>query len=62
MDSLQERLEDAAQTPANPPYRLATLIQVMIAILTEVHLALQRHPQSMQPPRGQGGSHGCMCT
>lgn len=28
MDSLQERLEDAAQTPAKPPYRLATLIQV----------------------------------
>ena len=38
MDSLQERLEDAAQTPANPPYRLATLIQVMIAILTEIML------------------------
>ena len=32
MDSLQERLEDAAQTPANPPYRLATLIQVTKAI------------------------------
>ena len=32
MDSLQERLEDAAQTPAKPPYRLATLIQVSQAL------------------------------
>ena len=31
MDSLQERLEDAAQTPAKPPYRLARLIQVVSA-------------------------------
>lgn len=32
MDSLQERLEDAAQTPAKPPYRLARLIQVLVAM------------------------------
>ena len=32
MDSLQERLEDAAQTPAKPPYKLATLIQVSKAL------------------------------
>ena len=27
MEALQERLESAAQTPANPAYRLSTLIQ-----------------------------------
>ncbi|CAL5220305.1 g2293 [Coccomyxa viridis] len=27
MDALQERLEDAAETPAKPPYRLARLVQ-----------------------------------
>lgn len=28
METLQERLESAAQMPAQPPYRLSTLIQV----------------------------------
>ena len=31
MDALQERLEDAAETPAKPPYRLARLVQVTSA-------------------------------
>lgn len=31
MESLQKRLEDAAETPAKPPYRLARLIQVPAA-------------------------------
>ena len=34
MDALQERLEDAAETPAKPPYRLARLIQVILVLLT----------------------------
>lgn len=31
METLQERLESAAQTPASPPYRLASLIQVSLS-------------------------------
>lgn len=30
MEALQDRLQSAAETPANPPYRLATLIQVRL--------------------------------
>lgn len=62
MDSLQERLEDAAQTPANPPYRLATLIQVMRAILTEGPSCPSVLPLKHAATCGRGGSYGFTCT
>lgn len=32
-DALQERLQGAAERPANPPFRLSSLIQVLIQAL-----------------------------
>ena len=62
MDSLQERLEDAAQTPANPPYRLATLIQVVVVILHRSVMPFNAILCTMQSTCEHGSSHGYMCT